>query len=182
MVVGELAGGESARAGEIAFGVSASVSYFYGSGNRFAASIAAAVYGKPGTNRLNLAANGSATNTITIPATATLANGDVIDIASRFNGPATIASGTAIPRNALEGLPLHKVDLRLTKDFKIVGSTKISLIGEVYNLFNHHNYGSYNTSLSATAAATTAVFGQPQQNTGNAYVPRQAQFAFRIGF
>ena len=164
------------------FGVSASVSYFYGSGNRFAASIAAAVYGKPGTNRLNLAANGSATNTITIPATATLANGDVIDIASRFNGPATIASGTVIPRNALEGLPLHKVDLRLTKDFKIVGSTKISLIGEVYNLFNHHNYGSYNTSLSATAAATTAVFGQPQQNTGNAYVPRQAQFAFRIGF
>ena len=128
------------------------------------------MYGKPGTNRLNLAANGSATNTITIPATATLANGDVIDIASRFNGPATIASGTAIPRNALEGLPLHKVDLRLTKDFKIVGSTKISLIGEVYNLFNHHNYGSYNTSLSATAAATTAVFGQPQQNTGNAYV------------
>src|SRR5436853_2096104 len=68
------------------FGVSASVSYFYGSGNRFAASIAAAVYGKPGTNRLNLAANGSATNTITIPATPTLANGDVIDIASRFNG------------------------------------------------------------------------------------------------
>jgi len=164
------------------FGISASVSYFYGSGNRFAANIAAAVYGKPGTNRLNLTAAGTPTNAIVIPATAPLANGDTIDIASRFHGPSTINSGDTIPRNALQGLPLHKVDLRLTKDIALVGRTKISLIGEVYNVFNHHNYGSYNTALSATAAATTALFGQPQQNTGNAYVPRQAQFAFRLGF
>jgi hypothetical protein len=52
----------------------------------------------------------------------------------------------------------------------------------VYNLFNHHNYGSYNTSLSATSAAVTALFGSPQQNTGNAYVPREAQLAFRLAF
>jgi hypothetical protein len=163
-------------------GISASLSYFYGSGNRFNSAIAAAVYGKPGTNRLNLTAAGGPTNPIVIPATATLANGDVIDIASRFHGPSTINSGDTIPRNALQGLPLHKVDLRLTKDIRLVGSMKLSLIGEVYNLFNHHNYGSYNLNLSATAAATTALFGQPQQNTGNAYVPRQAQFAFRLGF
>ena len=162
--------------------MSASVSYFYGSGNQFAATINTAVYGKPGTNRLNLTAAGAPTNAIVVPTTATLANGDVIEIASRFNGPSTIASGDTIPRNALQGLPLHKVDLRLTKDIRLVGSAKISLIGEVYNLFNHHNYGSYNLNLSATAAATTALFGQPQQNTGNAYVPRQAQFAFRVGF
>ena len=106
----------------------------------------------------------------------------MIDIASRFNGPSTINSGDTIPRNALQGLPLHKVDLRVTKDIAIKGTTKISLIGEVYNLFNHHNYGSYNLNLSATAAATTALFGQPQQNTGNAYIARQAQFAFRLSF
>lgn len=164
------------------FGVSASVSYFYGSGARFAAAIAAAVYGKPGTNRLNLTAAGAPTNAIVIPETATLANGDVIEIASRFHGNSTIASGETIPRNALQGLPLHKVDLRLTKDITIHGSTKISVIGEVYNLFNHHNYGSYNVNLSSTAAATTALFGRPQQNTGNAYISRQAQFAFRLSF
>jgi carboxypeptidase family protein len=162
--------------------IAASVSYFYGSGNRFAASIAAAPYGKPGTNRLNLTAAGGATNPIVIPAVATLANGDVIDIAGRFDGPTTINSGETIPRDALEGLPLHKVDLRVTKDIRIVGTMKVSLIAEVYNVLNHHNYGSYNTSLSATSAATTGLFGQPQQNTGNAYVPREAQFAFRIGF
>jgi hypothetical protein len=164
------------------WGISTSVSYFYGSGARFAASIAAAPYGKPGTNRLNLTAAGGPTNAITIPQTAKLANGDTIDIASRFHGPTTINSGDTIPRNALQGLALHKVDLRLTKDFTLRGTAKISLIGEIYNLFNHHNYGSYNTSLSATAAATTALFGQPQQNTGNAYVPRQGQLAFRFSF
>jgi hypothetical protein len=56
------------------------------------------------------------------------------------------------------------------------------LIGEVFNLFNHANYGSYNMTLSATNAATTALFGQPAQNTNNAYVPRTGQVAFRFAF
>jgi len=163
------------------WGISTALTYSYGSGARFAATIATAPYGKPGTNRLNLTAAGGPAATITIPDTNTLkdAAGNVIatiPIASRFNGPSTIASGAVIPRNALEGLPLHKVDLRVTKDFKMTGATRVSLIVEVYNLFNHANYGSYNTSLSS------ASFGLPQQNTGNAYIPRQASFAFRVGF
>jgi Carboxypeptidase regulatory-like domain len=157
---------------QMPWGISTSVSYFYGSGNRFAASIAATPYGKTGTNRLNASATGGASPTITVPAA----------VAERFNGPAVITSGMVIPRNALEGLPLHKVDLRLTKDFKIHGSLKASLIGEVFNLFNHANYGSYNTSLSPTNAATTALFGSPAQNTNNAYVPRTGQLAFRVAF
>jgi hypothetical protein len=87
-----------------------------------------------------------------------------------------------IPRNALEGLSLHKVDLRVTKDVRLFRSAKASLIAEVYNVFNRANYGSFNTSLSATNAAQTAVFGQPVQNLGNAYVPRQGQLAFRLAF
>ena len=87
-----------------------------------------------------------------------------------------------IPRNALEGLPLHKVDLRLTKDVRLRGTLKASFIGEVFNLFNHANYGSYNTTLSATNAATTNLFGTPAQNAGNAYVPRTGQLAFRVSF
>ena len=62
------------------------------------------------------------------------------------------------------------------------GSRKATLIAEVFNVFNHANYGSYATSLSATNAAATALFGQPQQTDGNAYVPREAQLGFRIGF
>jgi hypothetical protein len=157
---------------QMPFGVSASVSYFYGSGNRFAAAISSTPYGKTGTNRFNVSNTGGAAATIVIPAA----------VADRFNGPSSITSGTVIPRNALEGLPLHKVDLRLTKDIRLVGSFKASLIGEVFNLFNHQNFGSYNTSLSATNAATTNLFGTPVQNTGNAYVPRVGQLAFRLSF
>ena len=157
---------------QMPWGISTSVSYFYGSGNRFAASISATPYGKTGTNRLNASATGGAAAAITIPAT----------VADRFDGPAVISSGMVIPRNALEGLPLHKVDLRLTKDIHIVHSLKASLIGEVFNLFNHANYGSYNTTLSSTNAATTALFGSPAQNTNNAYVPRTGQLAFRVSF
>jgi len=154
------------------WGISTSLSYFYGSGNRFAASISSTPYGKTGTNRLNLNGTGGPSPAIVIPAAT----------ADRFDGPSTIASGVVIPRNALEGLPLHKVDLRVTKDIRITGTFKASLIAEVFNLFNHANYGSYNTTLSATAAATTAAFGTPVQNTGNAYVPRTGQLAFRLSF
>jgi hypothetical protein len=153
---------------QMPWGISTSLSYAYGSGNRFSASIPTAPYGKTGTNRLNLTAAGGATNAITVPEAAL----------DRWNGPAVIASGAVIPRNALEGTPFHKVDLRLTKDFRLAGTAKVSLIGEVYNLFNHANYTAYFNQLSATAAATTARFGQPS----SAGVSRQGQLAFRIGW
>jgi len=157
---------------QMPWGISASVSYFYGSGNRYNATISASPYGKTGSNRLNLSNTGGPAASITIPAS-------VLD---RWDGPAVITSGMTIPRNALEGLPLNKFDLRLTKDIKIAGTLRAQLIGEVFNLFNSANYGSYNTTLSATSAATTALFGTPAQNTGNAYVPREGQLAFRIVF
>lgn len=157
---------------QMPWGFSTSVSYFYGSGNLYNATIAGTPYGKTGNNRLNLSNTGGPAASITIPEAAL----------DRWDGPAVIASGMLIPRNALRGEALHKVDLRLTKDIRIAGSFRAQLIGEVFNLFNRANYGSYNTTLSATNAATTALFGRPAQNTGNAYVPRQAQLGFRLVF
>jgi hypothetical protein len=157
---------------QLPWGFNVSVSDFYGSGARYGATIATTPYGKPGSNRLNLLPSGAPAPAIVIPA----------DIAGRWDGPSTIASGTIIPRNALRGLPLYKTDLRITKDVPIAGKLKGSLIAEVYNVFNHANYGSYNTSLSPTNSAVTAVFGRPVQNTANAYVPREGQLAFRLSF
>jgi len=157
---------------QMPWGFNASASYFYGSGNRFPDSIATSPYGKTGTNRLNLSGSGGAEPAITIP-------GAVLD---RWHGPAVITSGTVIPRNALEGLPLHKVDLHVTKEFPVSGSVKAQLVGEIFNVFNHANYGSYNTTLSPTNAATTSLFGTPNQNTGTAYVPREAQLGVRVVF
>ncbi len=161
---------------QLPWGINTSVSYFYGSGNRFNDTIATAPYGKTGNNRLNLAGNGGPEPTIVIPA----------GILDRWDGKATYASGEVIPRNALEGLPLHKVDLHVTKDIPMGGHAKAQVIGEVFNLFNHANYGAYNTSLNpaANTAATsaTSTFGLPATNAGTAYVSRQGQLGFRVTF
>ena len=133
------------------WGFSTSVSYAYGSGNRHAASISTQPYGKGGTNRLNLTAAGAPTAEIAVPE----------GILDRWTGPGVIASGAVIPRNALPGTPIHKVDLRLQKEFALPAGVKAQLIGEVFNLFDHANYTAFNTALSATNATTTALFGQP---------------------
>ena len=69
-------------------------------------------------------------------------------ILSRWDGPAVIASGTTWPRDALEGLPLHKVDMRLTSRLKVVNNVKVELLAELFNVFNWKNYGAYNTTLT----------------------------------
>jgi hypothetical protein len=157
---------------QLPWGISTSVSYFYGSGNRFNATISGTPFGKTGNNRLNASNTGGASPSIVVPDA----------MLDRWLGPDVIASGVVIPRNALEGLALHKVDVRLTKEILLVGTARLQLIGEVFNLFNRANYGSYNTTLSATNVAQTALFGRPAQNTGNAYVPRQGQLGFRLAF
>jgi hypothetical protein len=105
----------------------------------------------------------------------TLLSADVLD---RWRGPEVIESGAVIPRNALRGTPIHKVDVRLQKDVALVGRVKAQLIGEVFNLFNHANHVGFNMALSATNPAITALFGLPT----TASVSRQGQVAFRLVF
>jgi hypothetical protein len=47
---------------------------------------------------------------------------------------------------------------------------------EIFNLFNHENYGAY------TTAESNANYGRPSQNTNVAYQPRMLQFGFRAAF
>jgi hypothetical protein len=135
-------------------------SFFYGSGSYYNATLTGRPYNKPGTNRLNLGAP------IRIPPA-------VLD---RWEGPAVIATGTVWPRNALRGLPLYKMDMRLSKTIGSTSSFRATLLAEAFNLFNRSNYGSYNTQLDSAA------FGQPVASSGNAYVPRSAQLGFRLEF
>ena len=76
----------------------------------------------------------------------------------------------------------QKVDLHITKDIEFGGARRVQLVAEVFNLFNHANYGAYNVSLSPTSAATTALFGTPATNSGTAYVSRQGQLGFKVMF
>ena len=135
-------------------------SYLYGSGTYYNATLSGRPFGKPGTNRLNIGAP------ITIPAA-------VLD---RWEGPAVIATNTAWPRNALRGMPLHKVDARFSARIGRADGVSVTLLAEVFNVFNWTNYGNYNTQLDS------ASFGQPVASSGNAYVPRSGQLGFRLEF
>ena len=115
---------------------------------------------KPGVNRLNVGAP------IVIPAA----------MLDRWDGPAVIATGTVWPRNAMQGLPLKKVDLRATTRIALVNNVRVELLAEVFNVFYWKNYGNYTTLL------TSPNFGQPVATSGNAYVPREGQLGVRVQF
>jgi hypothetical protein len=133
-----------------------SAAYFYGSGNYHATTHSSRPFGLPGANRLNLGAP------VPIPTA-------VLD---RFEGPSVIGTGQLVPRNALRGDPLHKVDLRLTKELTLRGAARVSLVGEVFNVFDRANYTNYVNTVN------TATFGQPR----TAQVPRSGQLAVQVRF
>jgi hypothetical protein len=83
---------------------------------------------------------------------------------------------TIVPRNNLVGEPIHKVDMRVQRRFALTGRMSVDGIFEVFNLFNHENYGSYVT------AESNRNYGQPTQNVNVAYQPRTLQLGFRFTF
>ena len=82
-----------------------------------------------------------------------------------------------MPRNNFVGDPVHRVDLKLQRRLSLGGRAAVDGTFEVFNLFNHANYGSYSTNEQ-----TPATYGQPDQNTQLAYAPRMLQFGFRFAF
>src|SRR4029453_12803525 len=73
--------------------------------------------------------------------------------------------GSIVPRNNLVGNPIHRVDLRLQKRFTFLGNRTFDGVVELFNAFNHKNYGSYVT------AEVSPAYGRPVQNFNIAYQP-----------
>jgi hypothetical protein len=84
--------------------------------------------------------------------------------------------GTIVPRNNFVGRPLHRVDVRMQKRLSLGSGVHIDGIAEVFNAFNHANYGAYITDES------NRLYGQPVQNLNVAYQPRMMQLGFRVSF
>jgi len=144
---------------KLPYDLSLSGAYLFGSGNYYATTYAANPFGHTGTTRY-----------VTAPLTV---NPAALD---RFDGKATYVIGEVIPRNALKGLPLHRIDLRVSKDLKLPGGMKLTGIAELFNVTNHKNYGAYNAQVNSTT------FGDPRQNLLNAYQPRVMQLAAKFSF
>ena len=105
---------------------------------------------------------------------ATSYGGDLRQMGATSNGRLR-PNGTIVPRNNFVGLPIHRVDMRLQKRFNL-GHLKVDGMVEVFNLFDHANYGSYVT------AESNASYGLPSANTNVAYAPRTGQLGFRVQF
>jgi hypothetical protein len=84
--------------------------------------------------------------------------------------------GSIAPRNNLVGDPLHRVDFRLQRRFPLWGRIAVNGTIDVFNVFNHANYGSY------TTAESNRNYGQPARNLNIAYQPRMMQAGFRFVF
>ena len=85
-------------------------------------------------------------------------------------------NGTIVPLNNFVGSALHRVDLRIQRRFPLGWRAGIDGIAEVFNVFNHANYGSYTTQESSSN------YGRPVQSINVAYAPRTLQLGLRFAF
>ena len=86
------------------------------------------------------------------------------------------ADGSIVPRNEFVGDPIHRVDLRLQQRIPLGSRLRVDGIFELFNVFNHANYGTY------TINESNALYGQPSFNSNIAYWPRVAQLGVRLSF
>jgi Carboxypeptidase regulatory-like domain/TonB dependent receptor len=100
-----------------------------------------------------------------------------------YGSPANITPETLggvayylVKRDSLVGNPIERVDLRLSKTITVKERVRFIPMVEAFNLFNHSNFGTYQTVVNVSS------YGLPAQNTDLAYAARMLQFAGRIEF
>jgi len=116
-------------------------------------------------------------------------------------GEASNANPTAgragwLARNPYYAPGFHNVDFRIGRQFSLTEKLKLSLIGEAFNLFNHTNVSSVNTTGFTYSAAGSgacaghtngcfvpnAAFLVPTATSNLIWGPRQLQLSGRITF
>jgi hypothetical protein len=84
--------------------------------------------------------------------------------------------GTVVTRNSFVGDPLHRVDFRVQRRFLLGSRVGVDGIVEIFNVFNHENYGAFVTNESNSRS------GQPTEVVNTAYQPIMLQLGFRASF
>jgi hypothetical protein len=102
--------------------------------------------------------------------------GDPLNTGVTRNSDRVRPNGSVVPREGLVGEPIHRVDFRLQKRIPLGGRAAVDGIFEVFNAFNHENFGSY------TTAESNRNYGLPSFNPNVAYQPRMLQLGFRVAF
>ena len=92
------------------------------------------------------------------------------------NGNQLRPDGTLVARNNFVGKPIQRVDMRVQKRLTLEPRVKLDGMLEIFNVFDHANYGAYITEES------NRNYGQPTQTPGLTYGPRMLQLGFRATF
>ena len=137
------------------------------------------------------------------PVTGTISGNVAGAIAGGPTGGAVNNSGTAtggrspgLVRNFYTGPGAQNIDFRISRDFRITEKLKLAVLGESFNLFNHTNIFSVNTTQYTYTAANAGVcaghangclvpqtsFLTPSATNNNLYGARQLQISARIVF
>jgi Carboxypeptidase regulatory-like domain/TonB-dependent Receptor Plug Domain len=102
-----------------------------------------------------------------------------------FSIPPTGQSGT-LGRNVLRGLPAWQVDFALRRQINLTEKLKLQLRAEAFNLFNHPNFGTIQTSLTAANfGQATNMLNRQLGGLNQLYQiggPRSMQFALKLIF
>jgi hypothetical protein len=100
-----------------------------------------------------------------------------------FNGRKGI---DVVGRNTFQLKRTIDMDLRLSKKLKFGERYSAEFLGEAFNIFNHMNITSANTTgyiISGTTLTFNSSFGKNTNGNSNfAYTPRQIQAGFRFFF
>ena len=146
-------------------GVQLSGIYFFGSGSRYSTT-----WGS------DLRNTGGASYQILTPAGTTAASLGAV-CGCTVKGQALADGSFLLDRTQFVGKPLHRVDMKIQKRVSLGGRRNLDGMIEVFNVFNHKNYGSYTTTFSSGAN-----YGKPSFNPATAFQPRVLQLGVHFSF
>jgi hypothetical protein len=125
--------------------------YFFGSGERRSTSWGSDLRNTGGANFGILTPAGTTAESLTAQLNPTCETAS-----AQLRARSTTVSSSSTAHN-WSGQPIHRVDMRLQKRFSLGGRRNADLMAEVFNIFNHANYGSYTTTLSNRGTVRAAV-------------------------
>src|SRR5581483_1030942 len=90
-------------------------------------------------------------------------------------------------RNILRGLPRWQLDWAMGRDFTLTEALKLQFKGELFNIFNHPQFGppSGDFTVPATFGVTASTFGRQLSGLSSIYQmggPRSVQLSLRLLF
>jgi hypothetical protein len=103
-----------------------------------------------------------------------------------FSIPPGTSQQGSLGRNVIRGLPAWQVDMAVRREFNLPERVTIQFRAEAFNIFNHPNFGTINTSLTSTTfgQATNMLGAQLSGLTSLFQIggPRSFQFALITRF